>query len=204
MQCISLPYWVACPHSDVRVSSLRVSSSICSASGKSPRASRHVGPLASKPRFSASAGRSAGAGYSGNRNPLRAPISINRSRCWGTPNSAASNTRQGSCVRYPKPWNSSISSSRTSRCSPTVRPLTFSKTKYEAFSSATIRANSRTRLFRGSSSARWPINENPWHGAPPKTTSIRRRPIPARLLISSPVRPTTDSGKIAQRGKLYE
>ena len=39
--------------------------------------------------------------------------------------------------------------------------------------------------------------ENPWQGAPPNTTSICLRPIPARFLISSPVSPMTDRDNIA-------
>ena len=66
-----------------------------------------------------------------------------------------------------------------------------------------MRTNSRTRLLRGSSSIRWPIMENPWQGAPPNTTSICLRPIPARFLISSPVSPMTDRDSIAHLGKLY-
>jgi hypothetical protein len=44
--------------------------------------------------------------------------------------------------------------------------------------------------------------ENPWQGAPPKTTSILRLPIPARARISVPVIADTDSGIIAHSGKL--
>src|SRR5437016_10758228 len=62
--------------------------------------------------------------------------------------------------------------------------------------------NSRIRPLRGSSSARCPINEKPWHGAPPNTTSMGVPFNAAASRIFSPVVLAASAQTTAQFGKL--